>query len=252
MEAGAAGSSPKWISTTYTLLLLWGLGLDPAHPAARRGVDRLTADLGSVAGQRRVRSPEACVTAMYVGLAGYFGVFGPRLDAAAAWLIEDAALPDGGWNCEAPLRGSEHSSFHTTVLALEGLAELRRHRRDPRIDERLESGRRFLLRHRMFRSHRTGEAVDRRYLRFSYPPRWHYDVLRGLVHLAEVAAPADPGCAEAISLVRGQRRADGRWPLGPRWHGKAFFELEQPRQPSRWNTLRALRVLRWWDATEYG
>ncbi len=104
----------------------------------------------------------------------------------------------------------------------------------------------------MFRSHRTGEVVDQRYTRFSFPPRWHYDVLRGLVHLAEVAAPADPGCAEAISLVRGQRRADGRWPLGPRWHGKAFFELEQPRQPSRWNTLRALRVLRWWDATEYG
>lgn len=108
-------------------------------------------------------------------------------------------------------------------------------------------GRRFLLAHRMFRSHRTGEVVDRRYTRFSYPPRWHYDLLRGLVHLADVDAPADPACAEAIQVVRDRRGADGRWPLRQRWPGKTFFELEQPGQPSRWNTLRALRVLRWWD-----
>ncbi len=239
--------SPKWISTTYTMLLLWGLGLDPADPGGRRGCERLTASLGSVAGQARVRSPEACVTSMYVGLAAYFGMAGRRLDDAASWLLEDAVMPDGGWNCDAPLTGSRHSSFHTTVQVLEALAELRRHRPDPLIDERLAGGRRFLLAHRMFRSHRTGEVVDRRYLRFSYPPRWHYDVLRGLVHLADVDAPADPACAEAIAVVRDRRGADGRWPLRQRWPGKAFFELEQPGQPSRWNTLRALRVLDWWQ-----
>ncbi|MGH3646543.1 MAG: hypothetical protein ACRDTM_05140 [Micromonosporaceae bacterium] len=240
--------SPKWTSTTYTLLLLWGLGLQPGHPAAVAGVHRLYDGVGHyMGGHRRARSPEACITGMFVGLAAYFGVDRPETGDAVSWLLERALLPDGGWNCEAPRTGSRHSSFHTTILVLEGLTELCRRRPDPVIEERLAGGRRFLLAHRMFRSHRTGEVVDARYTRFSYPPRWHYDVLRGLDHLRDVAAPPDPAAAEAVELVRERRGSDGRWRLQNRWHGKTWFELEPPRQPSRWNTLRALRVLRWWE-----
>lgn len=244
--------TPKWTSTTYTLLLLRDLGLDPGSEAARRGVHRLYDGAPHhLGGHRRARSPEACITGMFVGLARYFGVDRPEATEALSWLV-DHALPDGGWNCMTVRTGSQHGSFHTTILVLEALAEAQRQRPDPVIAERLAGGRGFLWRHRMFRSHRTGEVVDPRYTRFSFPPRWHYDVLRGLDHLRDVGSPADPSAAEAVELVRQRRRPDGLWPLQSRWPGKTFFELEEARQPSRWNTLRALRVLRWWDSAHSG
>ncbi len=239
--------SPKWTSTTYTLLVLWWLGLDPAHPAGRRGVDRLFEGLSSIAGHPRSKRPEACITGMGVGLGAYFGADREAVDGAVSWLA-DNATPDGGWNCDAPRTGSRHGSFHTTIIVLEGLQELRRRRPDPTLDRLLDGGWRFLWRHRMHRSHRTGEVVDGRYLRFSYPPRWHYDLLRGLDHLADAGAPTDPAAAEAIEVVRERRRPDGRWLLQNRWPGKTWFEFEQVGRPSRWNTLRALRVLEWWEA----
>ena len=101
--------------------------------------------------------------------------------------------------------------------------------------------------HRLFRSHRTGEIIKPAFTRFSFPPRWHYDILRALDYFQAVNAPCDPRLAEAIDIVRSSRRADGRWPLQNRHKGKTYFELERLGGPSRWNTLRALRVLKWWE-----
>jgi hypothetical protein len=243
--------SPKWTSTTYTLLLLRQLGLAPDHPAARTGCERLLRGAyrygGGLNAARTTRVPETCITGMYVALAAYFTLDDPVAAEAVEWLLTDAVLPDGGWNCAAIGGRSVHSSFHTTINVLEALAEVRRHRADAALDGALAAGRGFLFAHRMFRSHRTGEPVDPAYCRFSFPPRWRYDVLRGLDHLREVDAPADPAVAEAIEVVRRKRRADGRWPLQNRHPGRVWFELERVGQPSRWNTLRALRVLHWWD-----
>ncbi len=240
--------SPKWTSTTYTLLLLRDMGLDPDHPGARLGCHRLFDGAARYLGPpATARSrPEACITGMFAGLAAYFGMDRPDAAHAVEWLI-DTALPDGGWNCQTVRTGSRHGSFHTTIIVLEALAELHRRHPDPALADRLAGGRRFLLAHRMFRSHRTGEVVDPRYRRFSFPPRWHYDVLRGLDHLRDVVSPPDPAAAEAVELVRARRRPDGRWPLQNRYPGRTWFELERVGEPSRWNTLRALRVLRWWD-----
>jgi len=243
--------SPKWTSTTYTLLLLRDMGLDPDHPGAGLGCHRLFDGAARYLGPPvtpRGR-PEACITGMFTGLAAYFGVDRPDAAHAVEWLI-DTALPDGGWNCQTVRTGSRHGSFHTTIIVLEALAELHRRHPDPALAERLAGGRRFLLAHRMFRSHRTGEVVDPRYRRFAFPPRWHYDVLRGLDHLRDadqLRVSGDPAAAEAVALVRARRRTDGRWPLQNRYPGRTWFEMERVGEPSRWNTLRALRVLRWWD-----
>ena len=108
-------------------------------------------------------------------------------------------------------------------------------------------GREFLLEHRLFRSHRTGEVINPVFTRFAFPPRWHYDVLRGLDYFQAVDAPRDERLGDAIELVRRGRGEDGRWTLQHSYAGKTYFELERRGAPSRWNTLRALRVLAWWE-----
>jgi hypothetical protein len=132
---------------------------------------------------------------------------------------------------------------------LEGLRHYELHRgRDPRaIQAAQRRGREFLARHRLFRSHRTGEIIKPAFTRFAFPPRWHYDILRALDHFRDVGAPRDRRLAEAIDIVRSKQRADGRWLLQNRYGGKTYFELERLGGPSRWNTLRALRVLKWWE-----
>ena len=240
--------SPKWTSTTYTLLLLRRCGL-PAAPAARRGVGLLWDGAsyfdGGLTPARSVKAPEACVTAMYVALAGYFGYEGPRVDAALEWLLANQ-LDDGGWNCRTVRFGDRHSSFHTSISALEALAEVAASRpADARVAAALAGGREFFLEHRLFKSHRDGMVADPVFTKLSFPPRWHYDVLRGLDHFQAVAAPWDDRFADALEVLQDRRRRDGTWPVQHRHTGKAWFEMERTGGPSRWNTLRALRVLRW-------
>jgi len=101
----------------------------------------------------------------------------------------------------------------------------------------------------MFRRRSTGEVVTDRYTQFSYPPRYFYDVLWGLDYLRRAGAKPDDRVAEAISLVEWKRDADGRWPLENVHEGKVHFEMDAGEgKPSRWNTLRALRILRWAEA----
>jgi hypothetical protein len=128
---------------------------------------------------------------------------------------------------------------------LEALLDYRRFRKLPESEAEAR-GREFLLVHRMFRSHRTGQISKPEFTRFSFPPRWHYDVLRGLDYFREANASRDGRLSDAIRLVEQRRRPDGRWILQNRYPGKTFFELERVGEPSRWNTLRCLRVLRWW------
>jgi hypothetical protein len=198
---------------------------------------------GGLTAARTIAAPEACITSMYIGLASYFGHDDPRVEDALIWLLGNQ-LPDGGWNCMNVRFGDTHSSFHTSISALEALAEVAGHGRTDVI-EPMARGHQFFFEHRMYKSHRTGEVADRAFTRFSFPPQWHYDVLRGLDHLAIVNAPRDERCADAIDLVRSRRSADGTWPLQSPHRGRVWFDMEVTNAPSRWNTLRALRVLRW-------
>lgn len=236
---GGGVYSPKWTSTTYTLLHLLWLGLAPGHNATLRGCEQLWR------WQARWRVPETCVVSILVRLTSYFGYDADRLDSVVAELL-DQQLADGGWNCATRTDKHKHSSFHTSIQALEALDAYAG--AGGAIDTRpaLQRGREFFLRHRLYRSHRTGVVAIRGSTRFPAFPEWHFDVLRGLEHFAEFEAPRDDRLTDAVDVVRRARRPDGTWPTYAAYRGRHWFQLEQPGS-SRWNTLRVLRVLQWWD-----
>ena len=249
---GNAVYSPKWTSTHYTLLQLVRMGLPPSSRAGRRGVERLYDAAryqdGAVNFARTVPHPDECVNGMVLLMASYFGMTGPPTDGIAEWLTGQV-MDDGGFNCEL-WRGATHGSFHTTISVLEGF-EAYLATDPPRSIARpaqkaVREGREFLLRHRLYQSHRTGEVADRAFIKLSFPPRWHYDILRGLEYFASTTMRPEPRCGDAIEILRRKRRPSGMWPLQNRHQGRLHFTMEQGGQPSRWNTLRALRVLRWW------
>jgi hypothetical protein len=242
--------SPKWISTTYTMLLLRDLGLPQRNRQARKAcahlLDRgLQRDGGINYGWRG--QSETCITGMVLSILSYFEHDDDRLEVVLDHLLE-RQMPDGGWNCRLP-RGATHASVHTTISVLEGLRhyELNRRRRLRALRDAQRRGREFLLAHRLYRSHRTGEVINPVFTKFAFPPRWHYDVLRGLDYFQSVDAPYDERLEDAIALVRDARDAEGRWPLQHVYKAKTYFEMERLGKPSRWNTLRAMRVLRWWE-----
>lgn len=246
--------SPKWTSTTYTMLLLRDFGLPSTNRQARMACAPLLdggiqPDGGISYGTwaKWTRRGETCVTGMVLSLLAYFHFDDARLDIVVDYLLEQQ-MPDGGWNCRRP-SGATHSSVHTTISVLEGLRvfELFRARGISNVRTAQRRGREFLLAHRLFRSHRTGEIIKPEFTRFVFPPRWHYDVLRALDHFRAVDAPRDERLGDALDIVRSSRRADGRWLLPRAYAGKTYFALERVGAPSRWNTLRALRVLAWWD-----
>ena len=250
---GGGVYTPKWTSTTYTLLLLRSLGLEPGHAQAMRGCRILFdtgfwSDCGINFYPRRYQRSETCISSMVLAAASWFGLDDARVDQLAAHVMAQQ-MPDGGWNCRAmPGYGSAtHGSFHTTISALEALLEYQRFRprRAQAAREAQARGRQFLLVHRLFRSHRTGAVVKAEMTRFAFPARWHYDVLRGLDYFRDCAAGWDDRLGDAMALVEQRRRTDGRWALPSGYPGRVFFEMEQAGEPSRWNTLRALRVLGW-------
>ena len=241
---------PKWTSTTYTMLLLRDLGLAANNRQARRAcavlLDRGLKPDGGICYGRRERS-ETCVSGMVISILSHFRCDDARLDTIAKYLLK-AQMADGGWNCRRP-QGATHASMNTTISVLEGLRLLELHvgRGADALRAAQRRGREFLLAHRLFRSHRTGHVIKSEFTRLVFPPRWHYDILRALDHFQAVDAPRDPRLAEAVDIVCRRRRGDGRWSLEYAYKGKTYFQLERVGMPSRWNTLRARRVLKWWN-----
>ena len=159
----------------------------------------------------------------------------------------DARLEDGGWNCHVRNHpGTRHSSFHTMFNVLEGLAVAAARGAVDEASFREAEARaaELVLAHRLYRSDRTGEVISERFTHLTYPWHWHYTVLRGLDYLRLTPAFEDERIADAIGLLRELRRPNGRWPLQKRIPGTLLVEIEKPGGESRWNTLRALRVLR--------
>ena len=233
-----------WTSTLPTLQLLWDFGIDPQDDRVRRAVAQVRDHCRwEHAGQPFFSGEvEPCINGRVVTLGASFV---QPVDGVVERLLGEQ-LEDGGWNCEAD-NGSVRSSFHTTINVLEGLLE---HERatggSPRSIAARRRGEEYLLVRRLFRRMSTGEVVDREWLRSSFPTRWKYDVLRGLDYFRSAGDAPDARVGEAIELVRSKQRPDGTWSLENTHPGKVHFALEDgDGRPSRWITLRALRVLRW-------
>jgi hypothetical protein len=238
------GLFPEFTSTCWTLVQLRDFGIEPGARAVRRAI-ALVREHGhwEHAGQPFFEGEvEPCINGKVVALGAYFGEnVSPIVDR-----LLDEQMDDGGWNCEQE-NGSTRGSFDSTIAVLDGLLEFERATGGgPEVTQARLRGQEYLLGRHMFRRRSTGEVVDERYTRFSYPPRYFYDVLWGLDYLRTAGVEPDERVAEAIRLVESKRDAQGRWPLENAHPGEVSFELEEGKgKPSRWNTLRALRVLHW-------
>jgi hypothetical protein len=256
---GGAAWNRGWDSTMHALSLLRELGLDPASDGARRALglvrERVTwrgcgppevEDNAFFAGEL-----EPCINGQVAASGAYFG---EDVRGLVERLLAEQ-LPDGGWNCEAA-SGSRRSSFNTTICVLEALLEWERAVADrPEVRSARLRGQEYLFERRLFRRKSTGEPIERdrkggaAWARFAFPTWWHYDVLRGLDYLARAGAAPDERVAEAIELVASKRGGDGRWRLETQYPGKMLVDLDEGEgRPSRWITLRALRVLDWVSA----
>jgi hypothetical protein len=255
---GGATWNRGWDSTMHVLMLLRDLGLDPASDQARRAVglvrDRVT--------WQGCGPPECDGHAFFEGevepcINGQVGAVGAYFGQDVRGIVDrllGEQLPDGGWNCEAPDR-STRSSFNTTICVLEALLEYERAGNGTAaVTEARLRGQQYLIERRLLRRRSTGQVIeqDRKgngsWTRFAFPTWWHYDVLRGLEYLRSAGVTSDERMAEASELVASKRDGDGRWLLETRYPCVMPIETDEGEgRPSRWNTLRALRVLRWFE-----
>jgi hypothetical protein len=248
----------------HVLMLLRDFGLDPAGEQAQRAVslvrDQVTwqgcgppecDDNPFFAGEL-----EPCINGQVAAVGAYFGQdVGGIIDR-----LLGEQLPDGGWNCEAE-NGSTRSSFNTTICVLEALLEHALHvGSSPDVTAARLRGQEYLLERRLFRRKSTGEVIayDHKtgpgnggghpaFTRFAFPTCWHYDVLRGLEYLRRAGATPDERVADAIDLVISKRDDSGRWPLEIQYAGPMPVAMDADEGGSRWNTLRVLRVLKWYN-----
>jgi len=243
--------APLWLTTLGTMLLLRATGVDRADPAVASAVARLEAgfrwDEEFGAKPFFEGEVEPCINGGALALGAYFG----RPAESLARRLVGEQLDDGGWNCEAPK--SARSSFNTTICVLEGLLAYERAAGStPETAAARRRGEEYLLARGLFRRLSTGEVADLTFLEFAFPPRYRYDILRALDYLRDAGGAPDVGTREALIVVERRRQADGRWLLD-RSHDEAVaLPLgESIGEPSRWNTLRALRVLRWHERSRF-
>jgi hypothetical protein len=244
---------PKWdLVALFSLIVLKDLGLDPASKQARKMIDRVDQRLVFPWLQNRPflhGETEPCINGRILSVGAYFK--DPN-DALAKQLVREQ-LEDGGWNCDAvevsmKRPPSKRSSFHTTICVLEGLLDYERAGpKSAAVTRARKRGENYLLERGLFRSLRTGETIDKRWFQFSYPTFWHYDVLRGLDYLRNAGVKPDSRVHDAVEIVIKRRHQNGRWPLNFRHAEHLPIEMEtQVGSASRWNSLRALRVWRWY------
>ncbi|MCW5873426.1 MAG: hypothetical protein KIS88_02140 [Anaerolineales bacterium] len=247
---GGAWVYKSWASTMETLVLLRELGLEPSSEAARRAIAQVKEK--SNWGEYHGHAPffdgesEPCINGRVLAIGAYFGEPNPKL----AQRLLNEQLPDGGWNCDAP--PSTHSSFNTTLCVLEGLWEYEQATGDAAVRAARLPGEEFLLARQLYKSLRTGEPItldrksDKDWRQLAFPTRWYYDILWALDYYRKTGAAPDPRSADAAALVASQQAADGRWRLEAHHAGAEHFQMEALGSPSRWITLRALRVLHWY------
>jgi len=250
--------APAWLTTLFTMQLLRATGIDPNDDAVKAAMERLAAGVrwNDLEGGWELRAPETggntffegeeepCINGGALAAGAYFG---RTVESLVQRLLAEQ-LEDGGWNCEAPK--STRSSFHTTICVLEGLLAFERAVGPaPKVTSARRKGEEYLLNRVLYRRLSNGEIVDSRFLEFAFPPRYHYDVLRALDYFRATGSLRDARMADAVRVIRSKQQPDGRWRLDAKYDESLAVALDEAvHEPSRWNTLRALRVLRWYES----
>ena len=204
------------------------------------------AEDGGINPAQSIKNSDVCINGMFLNYATYFGADAAALESIVDFLIT-MQMPDGGFNCQSNRQGAVHSSLHTTLSVLEGIHEYKVNGYTYRLAELqtiAHQSREFILQHRLFRSDHTGAIIKPQFLVLSFPSRWYYDILRALEYFGEANTGYDPRLQDAVDVLFNKRRPDGTWPLQSPHPGEVHFVMEKAGQPSRWNTLRALRTLK--------
>lgn len=247
---------PKWISTHYTLLDLKNLNISPDNKEIKetlkvifkteKGPDGGILPIGTT------KRSDVCVNGMVLNYAAYFQVDEEYLKSIIDFLIAEK-MKDGGFNCQSNRTGAIHSSLHSTLSVLEGIFEYEQNGYKYRLEELMKiknESLEFVLIHHLFRSDKTGEIINTNFLKFPYPGRWYYDILKALDYFQLANVKYDHRMKEAIELILKKRTKDGLWKLASKHPGQTHFEMEQTGKPSRWNTLRIMRVLKHFNIIE--
>lgn len=241
---------PKWTSTHYTLLDLKNLSISPNNPEIKQTLYMIFKNEkgqdGGINPSGTIKNSDVCLNGMVLNYSSYFGVNETELKSIVDFLISQQ-MKDGGFNCHSNRKGAVHSSLHTTLSVAEGIFEYLKNGYKYRISELQKAeqeSREFILQHRLFKSDRTGEIINKKMLMLSYPSRWRYDILRALDYFQFAGVDYDNRMDNVIEVLLKKRRKDGKWPLQTKHPGQTHFDMEKSGEPSRWNTLRALRVLK--------
>ena len=241
---------PKWTSSHYTLLDLKYLNISPNVEKIKKAIDLIIQTSkgsdGGINPSGTISQSDVCINGMFLNFACYFGVDKEPLVSIIDFIIGQQ-MEDGGFNCRSNRSGATHSSLHTTLSVLEGINEYRINNYTHRIEELSlieEKAIEFILDHRLFKSDKTGEVIDKKMCQLSYPTRWRYDILKALDYFQKVNRPYDFRMDDALALLISKRQQDGRWKSQNKHPGEVHFEMEIAGKPSMWNTLRALRVLK--------
>lgn len=248
---------PKWISSHYTLLDLRNLNLNRDNPIVRETIDMtldssIADDGGIQLGPSTSAHSDVCVNGMFLNYASYFKAEEQKLYSIVDSIL-DEIMPDGGFNCRTTRSGARHSSLHTTLSVLEGFLEFQKagctYRKND-LRKARKSSEEFILIHQLFISDRTGKIIRKEFLNIPYPCRWKYDILRALDYFHYADTKYDKRMDAAIDVILKKRKADGLWNLQAAHPGQVHFTMEKAGKPSRWNTLRALRVLKHYNITQ--
>ncbi|MGB5236141.1 MAG: hypothetical protein WBM43_12845 [Flavobacteriaceae bacterium] len=242
---------PKWTSTHYTLLDLRNLNLHPQNDIVKATIDQVlesgkAEDGGIRLGPSTSHHSDVCVNGMFLNYSSYFKTHEKKLHSIVDSILEEI-MPDGGFNCRTIRSGATHSSLHSTISVLEGLGEFRNTGsayRSEDIDRAIKTAEEFVLMHKLFISDRTGEIINKNFLKLTYPCRWKYDILRALDYFQYVGHQWDDRMYKTIKVLVEKQKSTGTWTMQAAHPGQVYFTMEKAGKPSRWNTLRVLRVLK--------
>ena len=246
---GLAFYHPKWISTHYTLLDLKNLNISKSCIPIKESLDFILntekREDGGISPFGKKQICDVCVNGMALNYLCYFKMDEKRLESIVDFILSEKMM-DGGFNCESNFKGARHSSLHTTISVLEGILEYKNNGYSYRLNELVQAekeSREFILLHRLFRSDKTGQIIDKKMLNFTFPTRWRYDIYRALDYFQRAQVDYDERMSDAIEILLKKRTKENIWKLQAYHPGKIHFKMEDAGKQSRYNTLRALRIL---------